>query len=134
MDRRYAIMISLLLIVSSIGIIFYAFYSVPYVKVMDMSLSVRDNIGFTTDADNLNFGVVPAGGSIEKRVRISYDQDAMVQIRMRGNITRFVEVKNNIPLPANRVIEVPFVARVPEDTSKGDYEGRVTIYLRKVKD
>lgn len=91
---------------------------------------IEGGIGFTTDNDALRFGHIPVGGSAERDMTITSPHDARLIISFSGETAPFASVTQpEILLVAQRPVNVTFYARIPDNTTLGDYNGTAEFYF-----
>ena len=88
-------------------------------------------IGVSTDKDNLNFGIVPTGGSYSTRfIDITNEEDLPVKVVLEsfGDILPLVEIKNPIYiLQPGDSVKVEVILKTTNETETGNYYGGIEI-------
>ena len=120
----------------SVGLVllFFSFFAVYKVYVVDMFIEVADNAAFNIDDDSLHFGKGVPGNSNSRIIVLSHDyhKPLLVQFKSEGNISGFVGLPDDFYLEPGLGKEVAISADVPEDAVFGKYSGRLTVYFRRV--
>lgn len=102
------------------------------IKTYPLDLYVSAEVQLNLDTDAIHLGGAPPGGSLQRSLNISFDQDANVDIVVEGNATPLVSVSDNqFLLPAKTKKEITFRATIPEGTPYGTYTGIVTFFFFK---
>jgi hypothetical protein len=89
-----------------------------------------EDIGFDIGNNELNFGLIPAGGGGSRFLDVGNSGDTLVKIKMsaHGNISRFITFGTNdfILQPGQaREIEISFSTSI--DTEEGEYTGEIDV-------
>jgi hypothetical protein len=88
------------------------------------------SVGLNGDRDGLKYGKTTAGGGGTRYVDVNTSEDALVQIFISGDMTKFLSVEeNNFIMKAGEFRKIPINLEVPNDTSLGFYTGEVHILL-----
>ena len=129
---KLAISLAALAVLLSLLMTAYSFYRTVEARTIPMRLAVDDALGFSADADSLNLGTAPPGSTLEKRVEVSAGMDAYAEIRVSGNISRFISYEKQVHIPENKKVEMVFTARIPDDAERGkEYCGEASIIIRR---
>jgi hypothetical protein len=124
-------------------IIYILFFSLSslYLKsntisiIYDTKLIVDDRVGFDVSPDAITFGMIPQGNSASRAINIiSSDYEQKVQILVRGNISKFLTISENIVfVKANEDKKINFDVYIPTDTKFGEYSGEIKIKITEFK-
>ena len=120
----------------SVGLIllFFSLFAIYKVYDVGMELEVGNYSGFNTDTDKVNFGKAAPGSSNTRTIVMSHDhtKPLLVHFKKSGNISRFVDVPDDFYLEPGFSKEINMNAIVPTDALEGHYEGRLTVYFRRI--
>ncbi len=122
--------VSLILIIFSI----YLWISRPLEsKILNVEFIIDKNIGVNLNSSELNFGKVPIGGSVFKRVIIenNYEFSIKIKIFVSKSISDFILIEKEYVLSPEEKIFVPIILNVPETASFGNYSGKIKFEFRK---
>jgi hypothetical protein len=135
-SNRNLIMIVLCAALLTAGIVLLFFSLFAIYKVYDIPMSVRiANVsGMNTDTDHLNFGRAVPGSSNTRVIVMShaYKRPLLIHFKKSGNISRFVDVPQDFYLEPNVAKEVSLNAIIPQDLPYNSYEGKLTVYFRRI--
>ena len=103
--------------------------------IYDTKLIVDDRVGFDVSPDAITFGMIPQGNSASRAINIiSSDYEQKVQILVRGNISKFLTISENIVfVKANEDKKINFDVYIPTDTKFGEYSGEIKIKITEFK-
>ncbi len=99
-------------------------------EIIDSSVTVqavsgRIYYGLNADRDALKFGAVSPGTEVRRSIIAQYSKDAMVTVRMLGNIAPWAIIEpRQFYLPAQAQQEVHFTLLVPGWAKNGNYTGK----------
>jgi hypothetical protein len=100
-------------------------------------IKTEDNvIGFDIDKENLNFGLMQAGGSGQRFIDIAntYDQEAKVRLSAYGNMSKFISFSdNNFVLRKNENQTIAITFRTDNTTTTGVYTGEIDLTVVRPK-
>lgn len=103
------------------------------VSSADMYLTVGDKVGLNVDTDAIWFGIVPPGGIGTKHINIAAEKTGEFVIKLHGELASWVSVsENNFVLNKGENRSISVLANVPFNAKKGDYNGTLEVYIRKV--
>lgn len=94
------------------------------VQVNQLSNNSSLNVGLDAGR-NLDFGVVPAGTNVTKKIRLSSSKPSLVRIEVRGNISEYLYFDERFLLDGEKTLEIEID---PED--QGNYSGEVEIKIQ----
>ncbi len=103
-------------------------------KQIFTNVIVSNYSGFDLNSTALKFGFVERGQSAQRSVIIKndFDKKAKIIIKIKGNISDFLIVsENNFFLEKNQSKEIDFSILLPEDLMFGEYNGVISIILKK---
>ena len=136
--------ILLLLIVVAFGVMFstvsYSMYvqhnqaeKILAVNTVETSvIVVTTGAGMDGNREILKFGKVPLGGGGTRYLNVTSVQDAIVSVRVTGNISKFLTVdENNFYITANSSEQMAVNVDVPQDASIGSYFGTIEVIFLK---
>jgi hypothetical protein len=94
-------------------------------------------VGVVVDPWNLNFGVIPTGGSRGRRFLILTnlkEKEAKIKLRAYGNISSMIGFgKNDFTLNKNENITVDVFLYTSETTLLGNYSGEIDVIISRPK-
>jgi hypothetical protein len=94
-------------------------------------------IGFVVDPWNLNFGIIPTGGSYGTRhvIITNYEENkAKIELKAYGTIRPLVSFsKNNFVLGSKESATVDVFLNTTNSTQPGNYTGEIDIVTKKPK-
>lgn len=119
--------------------LFFTYEVQRYPSVVEISnaSSINLSIGFSLEPWNLNFGIVPTGGSMGKRfltLQNSEDAPANLQLKAYGNISPMVGFsENNFLLSKGTPRPIEIMLNTEKDTLPGNYSGEIDVIVKKPK-
>lgn len=137
-QRNWTKIIIILIIIAILAIaltnfLLYYFkyiYKVKQITVYNMRLTVGNHVGFNLDPGEINFGTVIAGGGATREVFLESDSPTKVIVMLEGDLAKWVGVsENEFVFIGNRTLS--FVAATPENATKGNYTGKITIIFKE---
>lgn len=114
---------------------FYNYFIIENIINLDMTARVGDHFGLNADADAIRFGMVMPGTSGERSVLVNNNAiyPLRVVILKSGDIADWVKLsENNFILKKNESRQIVFEVNAPENSSFGNYTGKVKIIFKKV--
>ena len=98
-----------------------------------MSLSVGEHVGFDVNTTAVTFGTVLPGGVVQRDLTITNTDgyDKVASFSVEGNISRFVRPPADALAKAAANTSVGIKAEVPQDTTFGEYTGKLRVTLRR---
>jgi hypothetical protein len=110
------------------GFIIYKSYNIM------MSIEVANSSAFNTDTGSIDFGKAAPGNSNTRSIILVHDfaKPLLVHFRAKGNISQFVPVPDDFYLEPGLSKEVSISAIIPGDARHGSYEGKLTVYFRRM--
>ncbi|MBN1376841.1 hypothetical protein JW949_00745 [Candidatus Woesearchaeota archaeon] len=128
--RLIIVLIAIIIIISSLICIFYYNYIVLDYNEFYAEVTLGNTLGLAGGTDELLFGIIPHGSTSIKKIDINYPRDAVVKIKVEGNISKLITVdKNNFFLEANTTETVTFKTIAYENMEYGFYNGTVQFYF-----
>lgn len=132
MKRNNALLIIIIFALLSflVTITIYSSGKLISVNRYEVKLSVGDRIGFDLGSEVISFGTMLPGSESPRKIEItnSLNRPVKVIIKHIGNTTKFVyPEKNNFLIQPNSSDQLTFVARIPKNTTYGNYRGTVII-------
>jgi len=127
-------MAALFLVASTATLIFYSFFIVRDVKIIEMSLEVGNKILFNVDGDAIHFGGTTPGGSAKRTVHLAHEFRFPLEviINLDGPLSEWVSVSDNrFILKEGEFKTVSVTAKVPEDAAFGKYHGKVRLVFKR---
>lgn len=111
----------------------YFLYNIEYIKIFDAKLEVSNAIGFALGKQEVDFGLVNAGGSARRYIDVENQggKEITVQIFMTGNLEKFVSYENYVTIKPNETKNIQFEAFVPEGTAQEKYTGKIFLIFKK---
>ncbi len=86
----------------------------------------RKMVGFNTEHDSLKFGIVSAGATVKREMKIGYSQDSNVEISAKGSLSHWLLITpNKLDLVAKEQQRASFEAVVPNSAQPGNYSAQV---------
>jgi hypothetical protein len=112
----------------------YLLYKIQYVKVFDAKLEVGDVVGFAVGKQELNFGIVPAGGAATRYLTAENqgNKDIMAEILVTGCIKKFIFYENYATIKPNETKQFSFQALIPEGTKEGKCTGKIFLIFKRI--
>lgn len=137
MKKNKFILLVIIIILAGIGLtnLFYSFYIVKEVRIVDMDFSVGEKVGINIDTDALHFGTNFPKGSSMRNMIISHEHDCplKVSIKLYGDFASWMSVSDNdFILDPGESRKISFSVSVPEDAPFGDYSGFAKIIFKRV--
>ncbi len=127
-------LITFLVILIFAGI--YAYLSRPLeIKFIPISFGVGDNIGISKNLSELDFGVVPPGMSVSRKILLgnNRDFDVFVVVILDSNLSDYLFGNDTVFLLAGESKEYVLQLSVPINISHGDYSGKIGFLTKKAK-
>jgi hypothetical protein len=115
-------------------LLFFSFYAVYQAYDLRMAVVVSDTSGFNTDTEFINFGKAMPGNSNSRVIVVSHDYEKplLIHFKKSGNISSFVPLPDDFYLEPGLSREVTITAAVPSTAQKSSYDGRLTVYFRRI--
>lgn len=128
-SKAVLILIIIALLAFLISILTYSFWKVVFVQNYEVTLSVGDRIGFDLGEQKISFGTMLPGTDSSRQIEMinSLNRPIKVIIKQSGNTAQFVSTENNILIGAKETVKIDFLAKVPLNTSYGNYTGKILI-------
>ena len=114
---------------------FYLDYMLQGVIELDIEMEVGDVVGLDTDTSVISFGIVPLGGSAQRKVEMENTgyKPIKVYISKIGEIAEWVSIsENNFILWPSVKKEILFTVNLSEKAGKGIYGGKARFVLRRL--
>jgi len=120
-------------------VILFLFLFISNLLILDKkqiftNVIVSNYSGFDLNSTALKFGFVERGQGAQRSVIIKNDfnERAKIIIKIKGNISDFLIVsENNFFLEENQSKEIDFSILLPENLILGEYNGVISILLKK---
>ena len=133
--RLIVLILCLILIITSLTILFYYILSVKKVIVYDAFLNVSNKIGFDVSQDYIHFGTVMPGGSSTKQMILTnnYGSSLKIQAKVTGDLRGLIsfDFGNSTMIYPNINKTIYMTIVVPEGMPYGNYSGKVQIIFRR---
>ena len=134
MKGKYALMALIIITIilgAYLAFLYYIDFKIVDYKELNTSvIIVPRGGGFNLDKNSLNFGKNYPGGAGVRFFNVSSNHDAIVKIKVSGNIADFISFSDNdFMLLVNNTIQINATLRIPENTSLGNYSGIIKIYF-----
>jgi hypothetical protein len=139
--------IFILIIIVSLGVMFgtagYSFYKwnenskyqsrIISINYVNTSVQIVPfGAGMNGDIDSLKFGKSMPGSGGERYLILNSTQEAMVEIQIFGDMSKFLTVdKNDFIMKPKTRDQVTFYLEIPEDTKPGNYTGTIQVVFLK---
>ena len=103
------------------------------VEIIDMNVIVGEKIGMVINDSILDYGVLPRGVSINKKVLLKneYDFPVIVDVNVVGLINNFVYGESEFILAVDESKEYNIDLIVSENMEFGEYEGKLIFEFRR---
>ncbi len=115
----------------------YMLYKSPIEVIdYDMHIEVGDNVGFNLDTDKIYFGTVYPGGGAERNITLTniHDITLTTQITLSGDLKEWVVLSdNNFLLDPSKSKDITVYVTTPENTTYGNYTGKMKVRLLRSK-
>jgi MFS family permease len=113
--------------------VYNTFYLISF-RTIDMQVRVSGDIGFSSAADELDFGSAPPGSTIVRSIEIENSRPHKVRasISISGNISQMTSLT-----AADQVIgpmeskKINFTVRIPVQSNQGNYSGSARIFIKR---
>jgi len=119
----------------SLTFLFYTYYYLQDVQEIYMKMKIGDIIGFDTNSSVISFGIVPIGGSSERKATLKNMQGIPLRVRTKkmGEMAKWVYVsEEDFILEAYEEKELKFTAVPSTDAKKGAYDGSIRFVFTRV--
>ena len=130
MKTRMFIVLAIAAVLAGVALSYLWFtnFSVFIVHEVGMDLKVVGVglVGVNTDTDAIHFGKVPKGSGSQRILTLENNDNRphTIVIKTFGNISGFVFVtENNFVMGPGTIKNVTIMAKVPENTNEGYYDG-----------
>lgn len=134
-EKMFLTIALVLLVVSLFSFFLVLLENKPLLKKeIQTSVIVGEKTGFDLDNSSLSFGKVIPGNGVSREIEIknNYNFPIYTQIIIKGNISRFLNVKPQIINP-DKTKKLKFNLNIPEDIVNNTYKGKVIILLKEDK-
>jgi hypothetical protein len=98
-------------------------------KYIDVKFGVDNEIGMIIERETLDYGTIPPGGAITKRLSLenNYDFDVVVRVFVDKNLENYIFGDKEIFIAPGERVEYPLKLSVPVDSEYGNYSGRIRL-------
>ncbi len=102
-------------------------------RFLDVTFSVDNKLGMKINTSSLDFGIVPAGAAITKKVVLDngFEFPVKVKVFVDKEIEDYVFSENDFIILSGESKKVEFVLSLPQDTVKGEYSGKIKMSFYK---
>lgn len=130
--KRIVFFSSLVILLSSIILVFYFNYFLLDVVYVNFDFKVKEdkNIGFNLDQDALHFGIIPPGSNSHRDLVLNSEVPARLLIKVFGSNYVYPTKNNFLIEPGESTLT--FTASPPVDMPKGNYSGKIRLVFKKV--
>lgn len=133
--RFLIILLPIFLLALTGGMLFYSFYVVKDVRIIEMKAKVGDVYGLDVNSTAISFGIIPNYGNSERRmtIRNAYNIPLKVSIKTSGDMAGWVYASNSsfILNPAEEK-EITFNAAPKMDVAQGSHKGTIKITFTRI--
>jgi hypothetical protein len=140
--KKYGIIIGFVLVILIIIVTSFIVYNIWDTSSIVEKHEIYTNVfagegyGFDLNGTALKFGMLVPGISKANRkiaLKNEYSHDVKFEILAEGSIKKFLAIsENNFLLKPGEVKELEFIVFLPKGTPLGEYDGWITIVIRKV--
>ena len=115
-------------------LLFFSFFAVFKVYEVKLAIDVTDKSAFNVDTDFVNFGKAAPGNSNTRTIVLAHDyrNPLLMHFVSSGNISRFISLPDDFYLSPSLSRELSLTAVIPKDAQEGHYEGKLTVYFRRI--
>jgi hypothetical protein len=102
-------------------------------KRIETSLNISDKQGIDLNGTTLTFGNLIPGTTTVRKVKLknNYEFPITILINVEGRIKKYLEFERRVEIEKDETKEISFVAKIPDEEKKGDYDGRVLVTIKK---
>lgn len=130
--KKFFLLLTIIVLFSiSTVLLYYNFFIILKVESVPVFLNSSEKIAsFDTSTDVLNFASVPVNAVSKKTIILSNEYSFPVEasIKVKGEISEFLEFQNNLFLEPNSSKELEIIARPLES---GFFEGFLFVYFKR---
>jgi len=133
-NQLIVLMVCAALVAVGLVMLFFSLFAIYKAYEVDMTVFVSNASGFNTDTDMLNFGKAAPGNANSRMMVMSHDykKPLLVSFRKSGNISGFVDLPEEFYLEPGLTKEVSINAIIPIEAQQGRYDGKLTVYFRRI--
>ena len=103
-------------------------------RILEAKFIIGENIGVNLNPGELNFGKLTPGDTMIRSVYVKNEHEFPIKLKIfvDKDIIDFITVEPRYTLLPEENVSIPFILRVPKETSFGYYSGEVKFEFRKV--